>query len=139
MLPDYTIADCPRPDILLIPGGVVDVELGNAGLINWVADSSKSILVTASVCTGAFILAQAGLLSGRSATTHWEDIADLRSSFPDVRVIENERWVDEGRVITSAGIAAGIDMCLHLVARFAGESLAQATARQMEVSYMPQP
>ena len=121
MLPDHTFATCPKPDLLLVPGGVVTAELANSEVINWVAHLSKSASVTASVCTGAFILAKAGLLTGRRATTHWEDIEDLRVTFPSVQVVENKRWVDEGQVVSSAGIAAGIDMSLHLVARFAGD------------------
>lgn len=136
VLPDYTIATCPQLDILLIPGGVVDAELRNAEVVNWVAHCSKSAAVTASVCTGAFIIAKAGLLVGCRATTHWEDIADLRATFPDVEVVGNTRWVDEGTVVSSAGIAAGIDMSLHLVARFADDALAEATARQMDVPYV---
>ncbi len=135
VLPDYTIESCPQPDILLIPGGVVDAELRESRFIGWVADSAKSVSVVASVCTGAFILAKAGLLNGRSATTHWEDLADLQAAFPAVRVVDNRRWVDEGDVVSSAGIAAGIDMSLHLVARFAGEELARATARQLDIPY----
>jgi transcriptional regulator GlxA family with amidase domain len=135
VLPDHAIGACPSPDILLVPGGVVDAELADPQVIDWVAGTSKAVSVTASVCTGAFILAKAGLLTGRSATTHWEDLADLRAAFPDVDVVGDRRWVDEGKIVTSAGIAAGIDMSLHLVARFAGDALAIATARQMDVAY----
>lgn len=135
ILPDYNLANCPQPDLLLIPGGVVTAELDNFEVISWVKHLSTSTSVTASVCTGAFILAKAGLLTGRCATTHWEDIEELRSAFPSIQVVENKRWVDEGPVVSSAGIAAGIDMSLHLVARFAGEALAQATAHQMDVPY----
>ncbi len=135
ILPDYTFSSCPQPNVLLVPGGVVDAEIGNSSVVEWVAQLSKSVSVVASVCTGAFILARAGLLDGRRATTHWEDIQDLRTAFPDVEVIENKRWVDEGDVVSSAGIAAGIDMSLHLVARLAGVALAQNTARQMDVPY----
>ncbi|THF65272.1 DJ-1/PfpI family protein [Pseudothauera rhizosphaerae] len=135
VLPDHTIHDCPQPDILLIPGGVVDAEVDDPGLVAWVASQSRAAALTASVCTGAFILARAGLLTDKAATTHWEDVEDLRRAFPQLDVRENVRWVDEGAVVTSAGIAAGVDMSLHLVARFAGQQLAEATARQMDVPY----
>lgn len=135
VLPDCTIATCPRPDILLVPGGVVESEVRNPDLIKWVAGLANTGTVMASVCTGAFILARAGLLSGRGATTHWEDIADLKAAYPDVHVVEGKRWVDAGQIVSSAGIAAGIDMSLHLVARLAGAALAAATARQMEFPY----
>ena len=81
------------------------------------------------------MLAKAGLLDGKAATTHWEDIEDFRTQFSNVIVREGVRWVDEGHVVTSAGIAAGIDMSLHLVSRIAGQDLALATARQLEVPY----
>jgi transcriptional regulator GlxA family with amidase domain len=91
------------------------------------------------VCTGAFLLARCGLLDRRRATTHWEDAADLQAMFPAVTVVDGVRWVDEGEVVTSAGICAGIDMSLHLVARLAGDALAERTARQMEFDWTPQP
>ncbi len=77
-----------------------------------------------------------GLLDGRSATTHWEDIADLRAMFPKIAVRENARWIDEGRIMTSAGISAGIDLSLHAVERLAGRELAIRTARQMEFDWV---
>ena len=135
VVPDHTLASLPSADLLLVPGGVVDREIHDRELLDWVRQVSNTAKMTASVCTGSFILAKAGLLSGKAATTHWEDLADLRSQFPDLVVKEGVRWVDEGEVITSAGIAAGIDMSLHLVSRFVGSELAQATARQMEVPY----
>lgn len=135
VLPDFTFESCPAPGLLLIPGGVVDQELKDTAVVRWIAQTARAANITASVCTGAFLLARAGLLAGKSATTHWEDIADLRRSFPDITVKEHVRWVDEGAIVSSAGIAAGIDMSLHLVARLAGAELAQATARQMDVPY----
>lgn len=136
-LPDHTLADHPPLDLLIIPGGVVDAELDRPEVIRWITEQGRQVPLVASVCTGAFLLAQAGLLDGRQATTHWEDIADLRRRYPAVHVLEGPRWVDLGSVVTSAGIAAGIDMSLHLVARLAGLDLAQATARQMDVPWQP--
>ena len=135
ILPDFSIQDCPAADLLIIPGGVVDKELLDEPLIEWVRTRSSQASITASVCTGAFILAKAGLLHGRAATTHWEDISDLRAQFPGVIVRDAVRWVDVGDIVTSGGIAAGIDMSLHLVGRIAGIKLAVATARQMEVPF----
>lgn len=134
VLPDATL-DAAAPDVLLIPGGVVDAELGDAALVAWIAATAGRCELVASVCTGAFLLAKAGLLTGRTATTHWEDTDDLAAAFPAVTVDASARWVDEGPVVTSAGIAAGIDMSLHLVARLAGDDLARATARQLDVPY----
>jgi transcriptional regulator GlxA family with amidase domain len=131
----FSLADHPELDVLIVPGGVVDAQLDRAGTISWIATQSKTTEIVASVCTGAFLLGKAGLLNGKRATTHWEDIGGLRELLPDTRVIENRRWIDEGAIVTSAGISAGIDMSLHLVARLAGRSLAEKTARQMDYDW----
>ena len=133
--PDHTLAEHPPIDLLLIPGGVVTAELEQPDVIDWIVRESASAALTASICTGAFLLARAGLLDGRRATTHWEDVADLRSMFPAVDVVDGPRWVDEGRIVSSAGISAGIDMSLHLVERLAGRELALRTAKQMDVDW----
>lgn len=135
VFPDHDFATHPPLDVLIVPGGVVTAELAKPAVIAWIARTATRPEITASVCTGAFLLAQAGLLAGRSATTHWEDIADLRAMFPDLHVIENQRWVDAGRIVTSGGISAGIDMSLHLVERLAGRALAERTARQLEFDW----
>lgn len=122
-------------DILIIPGGIVTEELEHPEVIDWIAGVAREAEITASVCTGAFLLAKAGLLNGKSATTHWEDIPDLRKMFPNIEVKEQVRWVDEGTIVTAAGISAGIDMSLHLVARLEGDALARKTARQMEFDW----
>lgn len=132
---DHQIVEHPPLDILIVPGGVVSDELRQSAVIDWIAETSQGCRVTASVCTGAFLLGASGLLKDKSATTHWEDIADLRAMFPTTRVLEGQLWVDEGRVVTSAGISAGIHMSLHLVRVVAGDSLARATARQMEFDW----
>lgn len=133
--PDFDFNTHPKIDVLLIPGGVVNEELKDASVINWIATTSKQTQLTASICTGAFLLAKAGLLNGKSATTHWEDIEDLRVMFPYLDVKEQMRWVDEGSIVTSAGISAGIDMSLHLVERLVNRDLALSTARQMEFDW----
>jgi transcriptional regulator GlxA family with amidase domain len=132
--PHHHIHNHPRLDVLIVPGGVVTAELNNTAVLRWIAQVAHTAEIIASVCTGAFLLAKAGLLEAQTATTHWEDCADLRTMFPTLTVKENVRWVDNGHVITSAGIAAGIDMSLHIVARLTDETLAVKTARQMEVS-----
>jgi transcriptional regulator GlxA family with amidase domain len=129
---DYTISNHPTIDLLIVPGGIVTAEIATSTVSEWILSLSQRTKLIASVCTGAFILAKAGLLDGKSATTHWEDIADMRAMFPAVKVMEGSRWVDEGTVVTSAGISAGIDMSLHLVERFAGRELSLLTARQMD-------
>jgi len=133
--PDYTFTDHPEFELLLVPGGVVTEELKTPAVAEWIARTSAKARVTASVCTGSFLLAQAELLDGRTVTTHWEDIADMRAMFPAVTTVEHRRWVDEGAIVTSAGISAGIDMSLHLVERLAGRELALQTARQMDFDW----
>src|SRR5262245_11743004 len=132
VLPHYRFANHPPIDLLLIPGGVVTEELRKEAVIRWIAENATRAKIVAGVCTGAFLLAKTGLLDGKRVTTHWEDIEDLKSQFPKVHVEENVRWVEQGNLITSAGISAGIDMCLHLVARLENEQLATDTARQMD-------
>lgn len=133
--PAYSIANHPPIDVLVVPGGVVSAEVQRAKVIAWITRVAGGATLTASVCTGAFLLGQAGLLHGKIATTHWENIADLHTAFPNVTVQANTRWVDQGTVVTSAGISAGIDMSLHLVARLENLALAISTARQMEFDW----
>ena len=133
--PRYSFADHPALHVLVVPGGVVTAELDRPRVVAWVAVQSAAAEVTASVCTGAFLLARARLLKGKSATTHWEDIADLRAMAPATRVVQGVRWVEEGSVLTSAGISAGLDMSLHIVERLAGRDLAVRTARQMDYEW----
>lgn len=139
VLPRFDIANHPPTDILIIPGGVVTAEMQREEIITWLARTSAGAQITTSVCTGAFLLARAGLLRGQTATTHWEDAPDLQRMFPDITVRPGTRWIDTGPVITAAGISAGIDMCLHLVARLHGRELAQKTARQMEYDWQSAP
>ncbi len=137
--PDFAMANHPPLDVLVVPGGVVDAELLRPEVVAWIGGQAKQVRLLASVCTGAFLLAQAGCLDGLEATTHWEDAAALRARFPKRRVREGVRWVDQGRVVTSAGISAGLDMSLHLVRRLHSRELALATARQMEFDWSPSP
>ena len=136
---DASLADAPAADWLLVPGGVVDGPLACAGTLAWVAAQAAVAQGVASVCTGAFILAAAGVLIDGEATTHWEDVADLRARHPALQVLEGLRWVDRGQLLTSAGISAGLDMSLHLVARLADVNLARATARQMDYRWEERP
>ncbi|MFZ2989844.1 DJ-1/PfpI family protein [Ideonella sp.] len=139
LTPDHALALAPPSDWLVVPGGVVDALLTDSALLSTLALRGQHAACVASVCTGALVLAAAGLLRAAPATTHWEDLADLATRHPDLQVLDGPRWVDNGRVVTSAGIAAGIDMCLHLVARHAGAALAQRTARQMNTPWHPEP
>jgi len=135
VVPEHSISDHPKINLLIIPGGIVSDELAKDNVVSWIKASSDIANITASVCTGAFLLAKAGLLKSKSATTHWEDINDLHSMFPDIKIKENVRWVDEGPIVTAAGISAGIDMSLHLISRVTNEDLAIRTAKQMEFQW----
>lgn len=137
--PDHDFAHHPPIDLLIIPGGVVTEELAKPEVSQWITKTSSRTKLTASVCTGAFLLAKARLLEGKQATTHWEDIDDFKSMFPAVKLQTNVRWVDEGNIVTSAGISAGIDMSLHLVESMAGRALAERTARQLDFDWTENP
>jgi transcriptional regulator GlxA family with amidase domain len=134
--PERTIDECPPIDVLVIPGGAgVRPALERSNLVEWVRTRAQEAELTVSVCTGSFLLAQAGLLSGRPATTHWERINEMRERFPDVEIVEDERWVDTGEIITAAGVSAGIDVALHVVRRLYGADVARATALGIEYDY----
>ena len=137
VLAERTMAEANDLDLLIVPGGVVTQVLREQPVLDWIGRMHQVTAATASVCTGAFLLAKLGLLDGLSATTHWEDIPDLRAAHPNVEVLENVPYVDHGRLITSAGISAGIGMSLHLVGRILGRDWALATARQMEYDWTP--
>lgn len=132
VMPKYTLLDHPPIDVLVVAGGTVDEVRKNADLLAWIRAVDQTAVLTASVCSGAFLLADAGLLDGRAATTHWEDADELARSFPLIAVRRDVPWVDEGRILTSAGIAAGIDLSLQLIRKLGGDSLASLAARQME-------
>ena len=131
----YTFENCPSIDLLIVVGGVHTAEVKNTNVTSWVAKVAKKAKLITSVCTGAFILAQAKVLTSQKVTTHWEDIADLEKDFPSLDVQKNVRWVDEGDIITSAGISAGIDMSLHLVSKIRSNDLAKQTAKQMDFDW----
>jgi transcriptional regulator GlxA family with amidase domain len=135
VIPDYGFSDTPKIDVLIVAGGMHTEEMNKTKVIHWIAQQATEASAVASVCTGAFLLAQANVLSKQKVTTHWEDIADLRRMFPELNAVEGVRWVDEGDVLTSGGISAGIDMSLHLVSKLAGNDLALRTAKQMEFSW----
>jgi len=138
-LPDHAFGTHPAIDLLIVPGGVVSAELDKPAVVERIATLAAQARIAAAVCTGAFLLGRAGLLDGLQATTHWEDIADLQRDFPQARIVADRRWVDAGRIVTSGGISAGIDMSLHLVERLAGRELALSTARQMEYRWEETP
>jgi len=132
--PDYSFSNHPRLDIVIVPGGkgAEVYEINNQNVITWIKNQSLKTEIMASVCTGALLLAKAGLLDDKSATTHWMDVDRLQAEFPLVTVKRGEKFVDEGRVITSGGISAGINMSFHLLSRLYGKEAALYTAKNME-------
>jgi transcriptional regulator GlxA family with amidase domain len=131
--PQHRLSDCPQPDLLLIPGGLgTRPLLKNAPLIDWIRATSAGAELTLSVCTGSLLLAKAGLLDGLGATTHAGALDLLRELAPATTVYPDRRYVDNGRIICSGGIAAGIDMSLHVIARLLGHDAALKTATYME-------
>ena len=136
LLADYDLDNCPPLDILVVPGGWgTRKEIENKRLIDWIAKVGSHVGTLTSVCTGSMLLGRAGLLDGLSATTHWRALEWMRDSFAKVSVDSNRHVVEDGRVLTSAGISAGIDMSLRVVLRYCGEEVARATARHMEYPF----
>lgn len=132
---DYIIDEISEADILLIPGGTgIDCLLQNKKIIDWLQRIDSTTKWTVSVCSGSILLAQAGLLNGKECTTHWRRKEQL--SEYNVK-IKNERYVQDGKIITSAGVSAGIDMALYLVGKVAGEQLAKMI--QLGIEYDPKP
>lgn len=130
VLPEFTLADCPKPDVIVVPGGNMNPVTGNREVLGWLKRHSPGADVVLSVCTGSFLLAEAGLLDGLEATTHhfgWEALA---RQFPGVRVVRTERFVDNGKVVTAGGVSAGIDGALHVVEKLHGREAAEWTARE---------
>jgi transcriptional regulator GlxA family with amidase domain len=136
--PHATLTQCPAPEILLVLGGQgTRREKDNQGLIEWIGAAAAQAERVLSVCTGSLLLGRAGILDGLAATTHHSAFDLLRQCAPRTEIRPGERVVDNGRVLCSAGIAAGIDMSLHVVARLLGESVARQTARYMEYPWTP--
>lgn len=136
IVPDHAFGQHPKIDVLVVPGGVIHAELGKTSVLQWVAKCAADAELVASVCTGAFILAKAGVLVSGKVTTHWEDQAELAEMFPSLQVVNGPRWVQQQSLFTSGGISAGIDLSLHLVRCLGSEQLAVATARQMDYHWM---
>ncbi len=126
--PDFSVSDVPPADIIVVPGGGMS-NVGHAGR-EWLKTAAAQAEVVMSVCMGAFLLADAGLLDGVKATTHRWGIASLKRAAPKCEVLSGERFVDSGKIITTAGVTAGIDGALHIVKRVCGEKSAQWTAEQ---------
>jgi transcriptional regulator GlxA family with amidase domain len=139
--PHFLLDQIPPPDILVVPGGGGYTpdgtpfgsrkEMHNQVLLDWITKHNNNAELVLSVCTGSLILARTGLLDGISATTHWRAIDQLREAAPKTTVIDYQRCVDNGRIITAAGVSAGIDMSLYVISKLLGAQVARDTARYM--------
>jgi transcriptional regulator GlxA family with amidase domain len=138
VLADHTFASAPALDVLLIPGGRgTRAERSNPALLEFIGRVAPGCTWVTSVCTGAFVLHGAGLVTGRRVTTHWAAIEEFRGFAPEQEILENVRYVRDGNVVTSAGVSAGIDMALWLVGQLVSVDHARATQYAME--YNPAP
>jgi transcriptional regulator GlxA family with amidase domain len=136
VIPQYSFENCPRLDILVVPGGWgTRKELNNPVMLEWLRSRAGEVEILTSVCTGSMLLGFAGLIDGLHATTHWRSLDWMRDSFPEVFVEYEQHVVEDGRVFTSAGISAGIDMALKVVDRYYGKDIAQATSVHMEYPF----
>lgn len=134
----HSLADAPHLEVLIYPGGAgTRAHLNDPTRLDWIVRQRSQVPLLASVCTGSLVFAAAGLLKGRPATTHGASIDRLRDLDPSIDVQSEKRFVDDGDVITSAGVSAGIDMALHLVDRLAGTERAQLVRRGIQ--YDPDP
>ena len=133
--PSYSIADAPKIDILVVPGGRTGVLLRDEAFMSWVEDRFSEVDHLLTVCTGAFVPAQLGILDGLKATTHHGSINSLRSNYPGIEVIENIKFVDNGKVITSGGVSSGTEGALHMIHRISGLETARKVARYMEYDH----
>lgn len=134
VLPEFDFATVPKLDVLIVPGGygAEELEIHEQATLDWLRSASSRVSTLASVCTGAFLLAEAGLLNGKRATTHWMDTDRLAREYPQIQVVRDVKFVDEGTLLTAGGISAGINMSLHIVKKLLGESAAKTVARRME-------
>ena len=130
--PQYNIRNCPKPDIIVLPGGATDIPMKDNEVIEWVRRSVPQTTITMSVCTGAGLLSKAGLLDGKTVTTFHNYIDELQRVTPKATVVRNTRFVDNGSIVTTAGVSAGIDGALHVVSKLKGKDVAKRTAEYME-------
>jgi len=138
VIPDETWESAPTMDVLVYPGGQgTRPQLGDEAIREWVRGIAASGALVTSVCTGSLVLADAGLLDGRPATTHWGSLAHLSTLGSDIEVRPDDRFVDDGEIVTAAGVSAGIDMALHLVARLHSPERARDVRRYIQ--YDPEP
>lgn len=137
VLADYNLTNHPKIDVLVIPGGygAEQIEIHNTVLLEWIKQQSNQVSILLSVCTGVFLLAKIGLLNNLKATTHWMDVAQIQKDYPKIEVVMNQRYVDNGKIITSGGISSGIHASLYTVAKLSKVTIANETAKRMEFDF----
>lgn len=138
VVPDYTWQSAPPIDVLVYPGGRgTRPQINDDDITEWITTTAASARLMTSVCTGSLVYASAGLLAGRPATTHWGSLETLAQLDATIEVRPDDRFVDDGDVITAAGVSAGIDMALHLIVRL--HSVERAREVKRYIQYDPQP
>lgn len=136
VIPDFTFGDFPRPDIVVVPGGNGrKIQMHNEAVLDWIKNVFALSEYMTSVCTGAFILGNAGILKGLKATTHHASYDEFESTFGNTELIREVKYIDNGKVITAGGISAGINMSLYLVDKILGNDMGRKTAEEMEYDY----
>jgi putative intracellular protease/amidase len=138
VVPKYSFETAPKPDVILLPGGNVNDHMNKPAVIKWVQERANEAEYVLSVCNGAFYLAKAGLLDGKTATTFYGLIDELKQLAPKAKVVTDQRFTDNGKIITTAGLSSGIDGALHLVERIAGRGRAEEVALNMEYNWQPE-
>jgi len=141
VVPDRLYNEAGPLDVLVVPGGygAEKITILDRPFLAWLAAQRHQVPLVASVCTGAFLLAEAGLLDGLRATTHHLDFDEFEARWPRITLVRDKKWVDEGPIVSSGGISSGIDMALHLVARLEGQEAADRTAERMEYRWQKVP
>lgn len=137
VVPKYSLDEAPKADVLVIPGGGVNRAQDDPAVIKWIQDKAADAEQVLTVCNGAFILARTGLLDGLSATTFYNLIDGFSTVAPKTKVVSDQRYVDNGKIITTAGISSGIDGSLYVVSKMRGKAVAQMVALNMEYNWQP--
>jgi transcriptional regulator GlxA family with amidase domain len=134
--PHIAFPESPSFDLIVVPGGYgTRTERTNPVVLDWIKQQHETTEITASVCTGALLLAAAGLIDDQPATTHWASFDELWGHYPHLQLKNDQRVIDNGHIVTSAGVSAGIDMALAVVERLHGRTIAEDTARGMEYDW----
>lgn len=135
--PDFTFTNCPEAGIFIIPGGDISKTIQSPEAIQWIKQYAEKSNVVMSVCTGSLILAKTGLLDGLTATTYHSAIPVLENDFPKTKVVSDQRFVDNGKFITTAGLSSGMDGALHIIEKLKGKPIAQTVALNLEYDWRP--